>query len=378
MGLAAGQDLSHKQELAFVQEVYCRFLGQKDKTGLDLDVIDWQYVLKYSANDALITVLYLYLESQKIAAPAQVKERLKTAYLNNLRRNLFINSRLEEILKHLKQEKIEVLLLKGIYLANAVYEDIGLRPMTDIDLLIRPQDLKDIEKSVFDLGFHHDKDYGPGGYVKTDPSYPIALDLHSEIWYVDRLDEIWRNSRKINLAGSWARIMSVEDALIYQAAHTAVYHGSLRPLWLFDIAKIILRYQNSLDWQSIKRKIKGYNLEIPFYFLFKRLKKDFRLTQPEIELTYKKAKSLQYRIYERIFKKGRPPVNIGHILRFFLLKGFLPKIRFFVQYLFPSRDFLIRRYEIRGNNLAYLYCYRIAKEFKAGFSVLKELVCKKT
>ena len=56
---------------------------------------------------------------------------------NCLLKNRAILEQLSEIVRETTKAGYSVLVLKGAYLSNCVYEEAALRPMTDIDLLAR-------------------------------------------------------------------------------------------------------------------------------------------------------------------------------------------------------------------------------------------------
>lgn len=57
-------------------------------------------------------------------------------YFDKLRRNTLLFRKLDRILGILGEAGIKMVVLKNAALANSVYEDIGLRWMTDLDLLL--------------------------------------------------------------------------------------------------------------------------------------------------------------------------------------------------------------------------------------------------
>src|SRR5512144_1163066 len=73
--------------------------------------------------------------------PAKVLHRLQEAYFLHAARNTIILEDLRAIIRILALQGIDAIVLKGACLAETVYDDIALRPMHDIDILIREEDL---------------------------------------------------------------------------------------------------------------------------------------------------------------------------------------------------------------------------------------------
>ena len=66
---------------------------------------------------------------------------VQTAYYASAAHNAVLFQELERILRMLEAAGIPVIVLKGAALAQTIYPDIALRPMTDLDLLVLQKDL---------------------------------------------------------------------------------------------------------------------------------------------------------------------------------------------------------------------------------------------
>ena len=73
--------------------------------------------------------------------PVNLFEALKSEYRNNLIRNTLIFAELTKILSILDGQHIPVVPLKGAHITKMIYRDIGLRPMSDIDILVQREDI---------------------------------------------------------------------------------------------------------------------------------------------------------------------------------------------------------------------------------------------
>jgi hypothetical protein len=118
-----------------------RCLPPVQRNGLNTLVaspLRWDRVV-YQAQWYGITALVFHhlrgLESRDMV-PAQAMGQLKATYLANWAKNTHSRAELRRVLDVLKEQEIPVILLKGAALAEAVYGDVGLRPMSDLDLLV--------------------------------------------------------------------------------------------------------------------------------------------------------------------------------------------------------------------------------------------------
>ena len=73
--------------------------------------------------------------------PDQLFKTLKSEYRKNLIRNTLIFADLEKIVAALGEQSVPVVLLKGAAITRMIYKDIGLRPMSDIDILVKKEDI---------------------------------------------------------------------------------------------------------------------------------------------------------------------------------------------------------------------------------------------
>ncbi len=74
-------------------------------------------------------------------------------YVRALGHSLHLLRRCDELALHLRDSGIPVIVLKGAALARESYDDPGARPMVDIDLLLRPDDLLRAESLVRSMGY---------------------------------------------------------------------------------------------------------------------------------------------------------------------------------------------------------------------------------
>jgi Uncharacterised nucleotidyltransferase len=71
-------------------------------------------------------------------------------------RNRAILAEMDELVGALDNYRDDVLLRKGAYLVPLVYGDPGLRPMVDIDLLVRPEVARDVARVLAERGYRTD------------------------------------------------------------------------------------------------------------------------------------------------------------------------------------------------------------------------------
>jgi hypothetical protein len=147
----------------------------------------------------------------------QEGQRLQSIYYQTVRLNLKLIHDLKAVLQALDREHIRVVLLQGIALLLPVYEDIGLRPMKDLDLWVLPGNYQRLADSLFRQGFQPEPVY-PQTYQKGQ----TVIDIHTDILWAERIksrsslltgsqEDIYRNAETIDFEGEKALCLSTQD-----------------------------------------------------------------------------------------------------------------------------------------------------------------------
>jgi len=232
--------------------------------------IDWDLILSWAQWHGVSPLLYHILkEIGWSGIPKQVRERLEQSFRLNMARNLFLWAETSKVLTALEKQRIISLPLKGIFLSEEVYPDISFRVVTDIDLLIRQEDLAAAEASLIELGYCRDPFIRKG--LLPDNCYTLhmekgervgqrlCVELHWGLanprdyalpvksWW----EEIFQNSRGTY---SWNGIsclrMGPEITLLYLTinAHMSRYSFLKQ---LIDIGQVISHYEHEMDWKKV-------------------------------------------------------------------------------------------------------------------------------
>src|SRR5882724_7151630 len=115
---------------------------------------DWELVVQESTVQGVTPLLYHRLQAASSSAivPARIHGRLRDLAVQCAMESLRLYRELAEILGALRAEGIAVIVLKGAYLAEAVYDDRALRSMRDVDIMVRKYDLARVEAKLLKIG----------------------------------------------------------------------------------------------------------------------------------------------------------------------------------------------------------------------------------
>lgn len=173
---------------------------------------------------------------------------------------------MEEVLETFRHAEIESLVLKGMALAEPVYGNPALRPMDDIDLLVRRGDVQRACAALADLGYEalpsFDDDLRRrAATVFISPRVHSArpmVDLHWDL-VDDRYgpaarrwtDGVWERAGEVSIGGISARSLSPTDCLIHACVHLAVHHGLRGLLWYCDLATMARAWREEIEWERL-------------------------------------------------------------------------------------------------------------------------------
>lgn len=188
---------------------------------------------------------------------------------------------LEEILAACHAAAVPAMPLKGSLLNARYYPVPGLRPMNDLDLLIRPHDEPQVLRVLAGLGYQpvfrnwkHQTLARPaanGPIVAWDgehPANPRSLDLHTRLvemaWGIryDATSNLWSDSLQGALLGKQAQLQRPIALMLHLLLHasTNAFARQLRLIQLYDIVLVAQDLQDG-DWDAIIATVRARRKE---------------------------------------------------------------------------------------------------------------------
>ena len=311
----------------------------------DMDV---DHLINMAIKEGMAGLLYKNLMKSGMLETLDHKqrERLQSLYYQTVVFNLKLIHDLKEILHLLNQKKIQVVLLQGIALLQQIYDDIGLRPMTDIDLWVLRKDYPDCIGVLRNLGYQRDTVY-PNTFRKGS----TVFDLHTHILWADRIkarelllsksqERIYQDSRIICFEGQEALCLNRYDQVLYLSLH-ALKHNVDRLIWLVDIKNLLADWKRS-DWGGLMNRARELGQEkIIQYVLFLLLNLfDFRLPMEARQLLdRKRLHFLEKKVLRERAKRDSLPVW-APLLLFSTGRGLQRRFSFILETLFPRPEIL--------------------------------------
>jgi hypothetical protein len=178
-------------------------------------------------------------------------------YYGTAARNVLKMDAAAEILLALEKCNITAVPLKGLALVISTYSNPGIRPMSDVDLLIDPEARSEAHRVLTGLGYTGGRQYrGSCNYSGREGQ--INLDLHTrfmryeELFPLDR-HEIKAKLRVAQLSGQvQAKILAPEHQLLHIGLHLAPgLYAQMNLINLLDIYFLIVDRLNPIDWDYL-------------------------------------------------------------------------------------------------------------------------------
>ena len=222
--------------------------------------VDWPAVLSTAFTEHLQGLLYR--ASADLGAPDPVVRTLRNAYYQQAAANVVRIRAVESLEAALSASGIDAMAIKGAALIDSVYADPGLRPMEDMDLLVRPADRKRFEAVLGACGYRRDPVFNHL-FAKDG----VILDLHAHPLNADRVagrrhlfpiapDALWAGS--VPWRPGFRHVRRIGDAdHVLILAHHLIKHSVSKMIWLVDIHRL-LRDRDSLFFCELNRKISDF------------------------------------------------------------------------------------------------------------------------
>lgn len=330
---------------------------------------DWDEVIKQSIRHRVASLLYNRLRTNT-HIPAEVVQRLRAIYLQNVVRNTQLYNELSRVLKALKSEDIPIIVLKGAVLAEIIYQNIGLRPMADVDLLVKSNDMWKIDEVLSRLKYKSDiatlysKRHIKWSRHREYTNKGVEFETHPRLYELPNLNA-WVNVSSEKIASVDTFILGSGDFLLHLCLHLDTHlfrTGDIQLLssWC-DIAKILKHYRKELDWDYVIRTAKEHRVEESVHRILRVVDKWFDGRVPADVLNQFRSDGIIISINDILYPDQRSTGKRegGELRSFLSLASEIPSIRGKIYHIFraifPWKKFMIHRYSITQPSFVYFY-----------------------
>jgi hypothetical protein len=224
--------------------------------------VDWEVVMRTALRHGVMPSVYRALMPAFASRlPASVHTRMRREVHGNAVRNCYLAAEMLRLCRLLEKHGVRALALKGPALAAGSYGDLTLRQFTDLDLLVRQDDLGATFAALAEEGF---RTTAPLKKIAGEPSSGwemtfvregglFELDLHwrlspSYFPFTPEGDELWQRAVEVDLGPGRVSTLGPEDLMLFLCAHGAK-HGWQSFSGVCDVAQAAHAHQ--YDWEAL-------------------------------------------------------------------------------------------------------------------------------
>ncbi|MBI3622327.1 MAG: nucleotidyltransferase family protein [Nitrospirae bacterium] len=360
--------MTNPQPLLSLARLACNAGGQADRKALADSLTDWPALLRQAEAEGMDGVLLDWLRREGLMAAIQTDLRriLKKRHTHRLLDDQIKRQALEELLQSAEQAGIRLMVLQGMAIDEELYP-AGIRPLSDIDLLIRENQLEAMHTLLSRLGYTPVSRYPPV-YARDG----VCIDLHQQLAYLSRSepavnplrieeDTLWASAVRRPFGARQTWTLSPIDQIIILSAHLQK-HSFGRLIWFVDIGRLLGRLDARTRLDDVRRRAQELSLEQPLYFVCAYLHCVIKL--PRLQSDPLPAPSMHWaaRRLEKWLTAGHRIDGMGDLLYLLAIPHLPARWRFLRHTLAPKPEMM--RDQVRSSSaidLTWGYLNRVAR-----------------
>lgn len=244
--------------------------------------VDWDGLIDLAGFQRLSGFLHAHLSEGPLAdkVPEPARKLMKEDHLRIVASGVYFDREIKASLETLNNNDIPVILLKGSFLRDGVFQNSNLRPMSDIDVLVPEARAQQAQELIVRLG------YVPVGSEETatrlnrvghqlprlrSVDKPTAIEVHRHIVDLDSplvfdISGFWERAVGVEVQGVAVRTLSPEDHLIHLSIHFMLdrrFKSASALGQLADINAVVEMADPPIDWDLFLRLLRDYELMTP-------------------------------------------------------------------------------------------------------------------
>jgi len=178
---------------------------------------------------------------------APLAATLRRDRLLTVARHLQLAQVAEECAQALTMAAVPVVLLKGLAYNMTIYDEAGVRPTVDVDLLVPDAARRTAFETLDRLGFEpraaapgfDDSDYHEVAWTRNG----VEVDLHLLLAPLARCQidyrDLWASTRDATIGRARVATLHPRHAAIFHALHMAIDHFDVPAVYLLDLSRLL-------------------------------------------------------------------------------------------------------------------------------------------
>jgi len=351
--------------------------------------LEWQSLVALARVQGVLPILYYRLKEKKMRdiVPAEIWPQITRKYRRTTLRNMKLLRELHCIIKALDEAGIPVVALKGAYLSSIVYPDVGLRSMSDLDLLIPIGDILQAAAIVEAQGYQfprevnsHDVEFLHLHHLpQMVKKGGLRVEIHGRLTKPDELWDCdpqtwWQEAQTAKINGLTVKVLSPVDLVLHLCIHISYHHRfSIGLKHYYDLVVLLQFMGADLDWDKLIKRAHLHGWGEGVLMVFKVAQFLFNLALPEdiinrLDLGESYKKFIDFALVEMWKSPDKNNTFFSReVAEYQFQTGIWAKIDYMRQRIFISKGLMAQKYPVSVNSLR-IYFYYIVR--------VKDLFCR--
>ena len=300
---------------------------------------DWQALLEAARAERVGPLLAHACERAELPdgppVPEEVRAALRREHLVTAGKAAILAEAASRLLAAFARAGLPVIALKGLALAETVYPNPALRPMEDLDILVRTGDLPAAVRILTEAGYR-EAWHGFPDFQQADGL--VDVDLHTALLHEGEIptrlgaqaiatDELWAAAQLATIAGVSGLILSPSHQLLHLCQHLCYHHGLSGLLRHADILALATRHPEVLAADRLEPLAAGRPGRRALFHALSSCERRLDMPLPPGMLRVLRPADLSW-MEERLHgREAAPDTGAAGLVRYYLLLRSLPTRR---------------------------------------------------
>lgn len=332
---------------------------------------DWNLVHEIAQQERIDPLLYSITRGRGLL-PSWYEKELRKIYIRYGFHNARLLQQLQYVIRNFKESGISIIILKGAALAETVYNNIALRPMVDLDVLVHRTDVDHALEVLDQIGYNlADPEVHPGMMAQYENEillhklgeFDVALELHWSLLdsphYQEKMamDWFWQTAEATQMNTTTGLVLGPEATLLHLSSHIMLHHHGRGLLWQHDVAEVIEHNRSRIDWDELMKRAEAFDLVLSLQYVVAHVNKRWSLeiaTDILTSLENLRPSEREKRVFDWLTAQDRPVAQ-----RFWVdlatSASWKHRLEYAWRNLFPRPAYMQQRYRIENRFLLPLY-----------------------
>lgn len=285
----------NRREVDFIYD-FCQCYLRKETNISRPQGIRDEVIYDYLRKNGCTGIFFKFLEDTGFQIPVELMEAYRGEYFSIEMNNTVYMKEAERVAGVCRRSGIGAVMMKGTALIESVYREKGLRPLSDIDLIVssRRQALRLMEllQSETHPGINFAgrfKDYLRTSGTLYNKQYDRTIEMEVyfpvEACYYPFPELFFNISGRLFKGGRAQRVNNLDipepsSHFLVLLVHLVHHHLGARLIWNLDMACLVNEYPGRMDWDFILYECRRLEYKDTLFHILRMLKEKFGLDIP--------------------------------------------------------------------------------------------------